>query len=133
MEKKSCPARSETSMNPAGTRFWRRTGEHESERDLTERDPVRVTSSEPAADAGAAPQNQIPLPTDRLWDARQAAAYLNRSVSWVYKAAERGDLPRARGFGWGLRFIPDELYAYAKGVEIPTADVVPIARRAGGA
>lgn len=36
-------------------------------------------------------------------------------MSWVYKAAERGQLPRARGMGWGLRFVPGELYAYARG------------------
>jgi len=30
-----------------------------------------------------------------LWDVRDVAEYLKASVSWVYKAAERGDLPCA--------------------------------------
>lgn len=53
----------------------------------------------------------VSLPTDRLWTVRHAAAFLGRSESWVYKAAERGELPRARGMGWGLRFVPAELLA----------------------
>ena len=56
----------------------------------------------------------ISLPTDRLWTVHQAADFLGRSPSWVYKAAERGELPRARGMGWGLRFVPAELLAYAR-------------------
>jgi predicted DNA-binding transcriptional regulator AlpA len=60
-------------------------------------------------------RERVSLPTDRLWTVRQAAAFLGRSVSWVYKAAERGELPRARGMGWGLRFVPVELHAYARG------------------
>ncbi len=83
--------------------------------------PGRVQSSE-----------ELSLPTDRLWDVHQAAAFLKRSVSWVYKAAERGELPRARGFGWGLRFVPVELYAYVKGIETPAASVLPISRTDGG-
>jgi predicted DNA-binding transcriptional regulator AlpA len=82
----------------------------------------------------ASPQSskELALPTDRLWDVHQAAAFLKRSVSWVYKAAERGELPRARGFGWGLRFVPAELYAYVKGIEAPAASGLPISRRNGG-
>ena len=55
------------------------------------------------------------LSMDRLWTVRGAAVFLARSASWVYKAAERGELPRARGMGWGLRFVPSELHAYARG------------------
>lgn len=58
----------------------------------------------------------VPLPADRLWTVRQAAAYLSRSQSWVYKAAERGELPRAKGLGWGLRFVPSEIEAWARGM-----------------
>src|SRR5713101_4697106 len=66
-----------------------------------------------------------------LWTVRQAAAFLARSTSWVYKAAERGELPRARGMGWGLRFVPSELHAYARGeVSGPRAMV---RKREGGA
>jgi excisionase family DNA binding protein len=60
-------------------------------------------------------REQVALPTDRLWTVRQAAAFLGRSESWVYKAAERGELPRAKGLGWGLRFAPSELQAFAHG------------------
>ncbi|HYV67818.1 MAG TPA: helix-turn-helix domain-containing protein [Myxococcales bacterium] len=68
--------------------------------------------------------------TDRLWTVREAAVFLGRSTSWVYKAAERGELPRARGMGWGLRFVPSELQAYALGaVSDPRA---MIRRREGG-
>jgi predicted DNA-binding transcriptional regulator AlpA len=77
-------------------------------------------------------REDLALPTDRLWDVHQAAAFLKRSVSWVYKAAERGELPRARGFGWGLRFVPAELYAYVKGIETPAVAVLAIARKDGG-
>src|SRR3989454_4456349 len=59
------------------------------------------------------------LSMDRLWTVAQAAAFLGRSVSWVYKAAERGELPRAKGLGWGLRFVPADLHAFARG-EVPT-------------
>ncbi len=57
----------------------------------------------------------LPLAMDRLWSVRQAAAFLGRSTSWVYKAAERGELPRARGLGWGLRFVPADVHAFARG------------------
>jgi predicted DNA-binding transcriptional regulator AlpA len=58
-------------------------------------------------------RERVALPTDRLWTVRQAAAFLGRSESWVYKAAERGELPN--GLGWGLRFVPSELQAFARG------------------
>ena len=38
-----------------------------------------------------------------LWDVRDVARYLKASVSWVYKAAERGELPCVR-IGGLLRF-----------------------------
>ena len=60
-------------------------------------------------------RERVALPTDRLWTVRQAAAFLGRSESWVYKAAERSELPRAKGLGWGLRFVPSELQAFARG------------------
>jgi hypothetical protein len=55
------------------------------------------------------------LALDRLWTVHQAAAFLGRSTSWVYKAAESGALPRAKGLAWGLRFLPADLIAYARG------------------
>ena len=71
------------------------------------------------------------LSMDRLWTVRQAAAFLARSTSWVYKAAERGELPRARGMGWGLRFVPSELHAYARGEVSGAREMVR--KREGGA
>jgi hypothetical protein len=65
-----------------------------------------------------APPNQdgtTILAMDRLWTVHQASAFLGRSTSWVYKAAESGVLPRARGMAWGLRFLPADLMAYARG------------------
>lgn len=70
---------------------------------------------------------KIELPTDRLWDVHQAAAFLGRSTSWVYKESSCGRLPKARGLSWGLRFVPDDLIAYARGDQPPAA--VPIRRR----
>ena len=77
-------------------------------------------------------RDRVALPTDRLWTVRQAAAFLGRSVSWVYKAAERGELPRARGMGWGLRFVPAQLHAYANGLATPVAGMLPIGRGTTG-
>jgi excisionase family DNA binding protein len=61
---------------------------------------VQAFLSEAKAVRGSEP----PLPDeDALLDAGEAAAYLNLSVSWVYKAAERGELPCVR-IGSALRF-----------------------------
>ena len=81
--------------------------------------PRRRDGSSPAARTPSPAPDRQPGPTalltDRLWTVREAAAFLGRSTSWVYKAAERGELPRARGMGWGLRFVPSELHASARG------------------
>ncbi len=71
------------------------------------------------------------LPRDRLWDVHDVAAYLKRSASWVYKRAAAGELQRAKGLGWGLRFEPAEVEAFARG-ERRGASVVPIKRSSGG-
>ena len=52
-------------------------------------------------------------------------------MSWVYKAAERGELPRARGMGWGLRFVPADLHAYTRGEVSAVSAMVRL--RKGGA
>ncbi|HET7786373.1 MAG TPA: helix-turn-helix domain-containing protein [Myxococcales bacterium] len=49
-----------------------------------------------------------------LWDVRDVASYLKASVSWVYKAAERGDLPCMR-IGGLLRFDGRAVRAFALG------------------
>jgi len=69
--------------------------------------------------------SSVVLSMDRLWTVRQAAAFLGRSISWVYKAAERGELPRARGLGWGLRFVPADVHAFARG-QLTTSAVAAV-------
>ncbi|TMB31807.1 MAG: helix-turn-helix domain-containing protein [Deltaproteobacteria bacterium] len=49
-----------------------------------------------------------------LWDARDVARYLKASVSWVYKAAERRELPCIR-VGGLLRFDPGAVRVFALG------------------
>jgi len=49
-----------------------------------------------------------------LWDVRDVAQYLKASVSWVYKAAERCELPCIR-VGGLLRFDPAAVRAFALG------------------
>jgi len=49
------------------------------------------------------PAGPEPLIDDTLWDTKDVARFLKASVSWVYKAAERGDLPCLR-LGAMLRF-----------------------------
>lgn len=49
-----------------------------------------------------------------LWDVRDVAQYLKASVSWVYKAAERGELPCIR-IGGLLRFDARAVRAFALG------------------
>ena len=49
-----------------------------------------------------------------LWDVRDVAQYLKASVSWVYKAAERRELPCIRVCGL-LRFDPAAVRAFALG------------------
>jgi excisionase family DNA binding protein len=49
-----------------------------------------------------------------LWDVRDVAQYLKASVSWVYKAAERGELPCVR-IGGLLRFDARAVRAFALG------------------
>ncbi len=48
--------------------------------------------------------------TEGLWTVHDVAAYLKASVSYVYKAAERGELP-CRRLGALLRFVPRDIRA----------------------
>ena len=49
-----------------------------------------------------------------LWNARQAAAFLGTSVSWVYHRAAEGTIPCVR-LGHNLRFQPEALRAWVRG------------------
>jgi len=54
------------------------------------------------------------VPAEPLWDAKEVAAFLKTSRSWVYLHAEAGALPSVR-IGGLRRFIPDAIRAYARG------------------
>jgi len=51
---------------------------------------------------------------EMLWTVRDVAAFLQASTSYVYKAAERGEVP-CRRVGALLRFVPAEVRAWALG------------------
>ena len=51
---------------------------------------------------------------ERLWTVRDVAAFLQVSTSYIYKAAERGEVP-CRRVGALLRFVPAEVKAWALG------------------
>jgi excisionase family DNA binding protein len=65
-----------------------------------------------------------PAAFEALWTANQAAAYLQASVSFVYKAAERGDIP-CRRLGALLRFVPEQVRAWAEGAPANAASILP--------
>jgi len=48
---------------------------------------------------------------DALWDVKRMARHLGASVSWVYKAVERGTLPCIR-IGAMVRFEPAAVRAW---------------------
>lgn len=50
----------------------------------------------------------------RLWDVHEAADFLNVSVSWLYKAAGRNEVPHCR-MGHHIRFHPEELERFSRG------------------
>ncbi len=59
-----------------------------------------------------------------MWTAKDVAAFLKVSTRWVQDAAARGILPHRRLPGLrktGVRFVPDEIRAYAHGESPPTA------------
>ena len=79
-----------------------------------------------------------------LWDVRDVAQYLKASVSWVYKAAERGELPCVRigGLLRSMRGRCGRLHSGAQaheaenGIGLPkarTRHVVPACEGCGGA
>ncbi len=52
--------------------------------------------------------------SENLWDAKDVAAFLKVSRSWVYFHAEDGTMPSVR-IGGLRRFIPEQIRAYARG------------------
>jgi excisionase family DNA binding protein len=72
--------------------------------------------------------NHVETVREPLWDARDVATYLKASRSWVYLHAEDGTLPCVR-IGGLLRFLPDQIRAFARGEAIPSPSVVAIPGR----
>lgn len=66
-------------------------------------------------------------PSEPLWDAKDVAAFLKVSRSWVYLHTEDGTLPSLR-IGGLRRFDPEAIRAYARGEWKPTP-VVPFPGR----
>ena len=54
--------------------------------------------------------------SEALWTADEVAAFIKCSVSYVYKSAERGELPCVR-VGRMLRFKPDAVRALVLGAD----------------
>jgi excisionase family DNA binding protein len=54
--------------------------------------------------------------SEALWTADEVAAFIKCSVSYVYKAAERGEIPGVR-VGRMLRFKPDTVRTLVLGGE----------------
>ena len=52
-----------------------------------------------------------PSPDDQLWTVPDVAKFLRASTSWVYKAAERDQLPSIR-IGAMLRFDPTAIRSW---------------------
>lgn len=65
--------------------------------------------------------------SEPLWDAKDVAAFLKVSRSWVYLHTEDGTLPSLR-IGGLRRFDPEAIRAYARG-EWKPAPVVPFPGR----
>jgi len=72
-----------------------------------------------------------PDAAEGLWDAKDVAAFVKASRSWVYQQAEAGVLPCLRVCGL-LRFEPGAVRAFVRGDHLPGASVIPIARAGHG-
>lgn len=57
------------------------------------------------------------------WTVREAARFLSCSVSWVYKAAAKGQIPCVR-IGAMLRFDPEQLRAFARAHALHVRELV---------
>jgi excisionase family DNA binding protein len=51
--------------------------------------------------------------SEPLWDAKDVAAFLKVSRSWVYLHAEAGTLPSVR-IGGLRRFLPEQIRAFTR-------------------
>lgn len=76
-------------------------------------DAVTLDGKPPWLEQHHADSNRVP-PADGLWDPRDVATYLKVSRSWVYRAAESGELPCLR-IGGLVRFDSAAVRAWARG------------------
>jgi len=58
-----------------------------------------------------------------LWTAREVAAFMKASPSWVYLHAEAGTLPSVKVLGL-RRFIPAQIKAFAAGQSVPPSNIL---------
>jgi excisionase family DNA binding protein len=59
-------------------------------------------------------QGGVPEPLDEdLWVVERVARFLGMSIHWVYRAAERGEIPYLK-IGSRLRFDPATVKAWAR-------------------
>ena len=70
------------------------------------------------------------IPDEPLWTAKDVAAYLKVSQSWVYSHAEDGSLPSVKICGL-RRFVPAQVRAYALGQPVPPLNVLDFSRAKG--
>jgi excisionase family DNA binding protein len=66
----------------------------------------------------------VAVPEESLWTVHDIARVLKSSVSWVYKAAERGELPCIR-IGAMLRFEPATIRAWLEAKRVASSLTVP--------
>ena len=64
-----------------------------------------------------APLHLEPAAEDALWDVKDIARVLKASISWVYKAVERGDLPCIR-IGAMVRFEPSAIRSWLEAKKV---------------
>lgn len=65
-----------------------------------------------------------------LWTVREVMAYLHASRSWVYRETEAGRLPCLRIGENMIRYEPEVIRAFARGVVAPpSASVVSLRNR----
>lgn len=65
-------------------------------------------------------------PIEQPLTVAEAATYLRKSTSWVYKKAKAGELPVHRA-GFELRFFSSELEAYLRGTwKAKVSKVLPL-------
>jgi excisionase family DNA binding protein len=67
---------------------------------------------------------------ERMWTAKDVAAFLRCSQSWVYGRAESGEIPCLR-IGGLLRFDPETVRKFSRGEIANTGRVIALANRKG--